>query len=638
MTSVVIETTPMSYRVHVTPAGYVKGTDVSIYRHCQAFNETNWNPRARRFEIKKQYRFYDVKQQKLYLPRYDLPRFLDLLEGAHIHAIIKEVPLSWGKKVEIKIRDWVKPKSKIQADAIEYCVNDDAEMRGLALVPGAGKSSTMDTHIRTPCGWTEMRDIRVGDRVLTPDGAAAKVLALYPQGVREVFKISLADGQTTRCDREHLWPVTLTGDPLDAELMPVYVIDNNLGKKDHYFLVFDEALGEQRAVKVTDIVPDGEEEVQCIEIDHPEHLFIVDDGIITHNTASSLVSAARIGRRTLIKTPILLKQWTASITKFLEVTEDEIYIISGSASVKKLLEEIDKTIFPKFILASLQTLRDYANRKGEYEFYPPIEDFLNLTDVGTVVSDEVHMHFHAVLMTDLVFNPKVYIPMSATFEVTSQDVEPIFNGHFPKAIRFGENQYNRHVMCTCYTYTIPQRMVPKNQFKGAQGYSHNSFEEFFLKNQGLLDRWFDSVAFPIIYAEYVNYALPGEKMLILCYRTDMCEYFVKKLKMAFPDKKVGLYISGSPESVKTDNDYVVSTVKSAGVGFDMPGLISTWITVAADSPPLNKQMFGRLREIDGRAPRLSYTSCLNVGSHVKYQATRYRLFPPIAKSFSTHAL
>ena len=106
----------------------------------------------------------------------------------------------------------------------------------------------------------------------------------------------------------------------------------------------------------------------------------------------------------------------------------------------------------------------------------------------------------------------------------------------------------------------------------------------------------------------------------------------------FPDKIINEFFSGSPESVKTDSDIVISTVKSAGVGFDMPDLITTFVTVAADSPPLNKQMLGRLREIAGRSPRLAYASCLAVESHVKYKDTRERIFPGLSKSFSTISL
>ena len=73
--------------------------------------------------------------------------------------------------------------------------------------PGVGKAQPLHSKILTPGGWTTMGDIRVGDLVVNPQGGVANVIGLYPQGKKEIFKITFADGRTAESCAEHLWEV-----------------------------------------------------------------------------------------------------------------------------------------------------------------------------------------------------------------------------------------------------------------------------------------------------------------------------------------------------------------------------------------------------------------------------------------------
>lgn len=71
--------------------------------------------------------------------------------------------------------------------------------------PGTSKAQPLDAKILTPNGWVLMGDISVGDSVISVDGSATKVLGVYPQGKKKIFKISFSDGSSTECTEEHLW-------------------------------------------------------------------------------------------------------------------------------------------------------------------------------------------------------------------------------------------------------------------------------------------------------------------------------------------------------------------------------------------------------------------------------------------------
>lgn len=70
---------------------------------------------------------------------------------------------------------------------------------------GVGKAVTLDTPILTPQGYIPMRYIKVGSTVYDEEGMSCKVTAVYPQGEKEVYRVTFEDGTFVDCCDEHLW-------------------------------------------------------------------------------------------------------------------------------------------------------------------------------------------------------------------------------------------------------------------------------------------------------------------------------------------------------------------------------------------------------------------------------------------------
>jgi Phage portal protein/LAGLIDADG-like domain len=70
----------------------------------------------------------------------------------------------------------------------------------------------LDAKLATPDGWMSMGDIRVGDQVLGPDGAGRRVLGVYPQGEKQIYRITFSDGASTECCDDHVWAVASNAD------------------------------------------------------------------------------------------------------------------------------------------------------------------------------------------------------------------------------------------------------------------------------------------------------------------------------------------------------------------------------------------------------------------------------------------
>ena len=73
--------------------------------------------------------------------------------------------------------------------------------------PSMGKAQPLDAKVKTPSGWASMGSLQVGDALASLDGAASIVTGVFPQGSRQVYRITFSDGRSTECCAEHLWRV-----------------------------------------------------------------------------------------------------------------------------------------------------------------------------------------------------------------------------------------------------------------------------------------------------------------------------------------------------------------------------------------------------------------------------------------------
>jgi replicative DNA helicase len=73
--------------------------------------------------------------------------------------------------------------------------------------PSMGKAQPLDARVRTVDGWKRMDELREGDALASVDGAPSFVSGVFPQGPREVHRVTFSDGRTCECCAEHLWRV-----------------------------------------------------------------------------------------------------------------------------------------------------------------------------------------------------------------------------------------------------------------------------------------------------------------------------------------------------------------------------------------------------------------------------------------------
>jgi hypothetical protein len=52
-----------------------------------------------------------------------------------------------------------------------------------------------------------MGDLRVGDAIINSQGRTSNVTGMFPQGEKEVFRVTFTDNSTAECCADHLWAV-----------------------------------------------------------------------------------------------------------------------------------------------------------------------------------------------------------------------------------------------------------------------------------------------------------------------------------------------------------------------------------------------------------------------------------------------
>jgi hypothetical protein len=73
---------------------------------------------------------------------------------------------------------------------------------------GLGKFLPVKTLVYTPTGTKKIGDIKIGDKVIGSDGKPYNVIGVFPQGVKETYKITFNDGFSILSGDEHLWSVS----------------------------------------------------------------------------------------------------------------------------------------------------------------------------------------------------------------------------------------------------------------------------------------------------------------------------------------------------------------------------------------------------------------------------------------------
>jgi phosphate starvation-inducible PhoH-like protein len=99
-----------------------------------------------------------------------------------------------------------------------------------------GRAQPLATPVLTPDGWRPIGELAVGDLVIGSNGEPTPVLGVYPQGEKDVYRVTAQDGASTLASGDHLWSVATRDDRRRGKPLRVLTTREMIGnlRANHY--------------------------------------------------------------------------------------------------------------------------------------------------------------------------------------------------------------------------------------------------------------------------------------------------------------------------------------------------------------------------------------------------------------------
>ena len=129
-------------------------------------------------------------------------------------------------------------------DALHDMIDPDSIPRLLAagtieIAPLAymrGRCHPVHTPVLTPDGFRPIGSLTVGDLVIGSNGEPTPVIGVYPQGEKDIYRLTAQDGASTLCSGDHLWAVATRDDRRRGKPLRVLTTREMIGnlRAHHY--------------------------------------------------------------------------------------------------------------------------------------------------------------------------------------------------------------------------------------------------------------------------------------------------------------------------------------------------------------------------------------------------------------------
>ena len=99
-----------------------------------------------------------------------------------------------------------------------------------------GRANSAETPVLTPDGWRPIGSLAVGDLVIGSSGEPTPVLGVYPQGEKDLYRVTTQDGGSVLCTGDHLWAVATRDDRRRGKPLRVLTTTEMIGglRANHY--------------------------------------------------------------------------------------------------------------------------------------------------------------------------------------------------------------------------------------------------------------------------------------------------------------------------------------------------------------------------------------------------------------------
>jgi superfamily II DNA or RNA helicase len=339
-------------------------------------------------------------------------------------------------------------------------------------------------------------------------------------------------------------------------------------------------------------------------------------------TLLTMMAAAKYRQRMCIMLePKYIDQWLKAFDENCIIDKKRICVIGGDVkggttnALRSLLEmaEDGGHIPYDVIIVSTVTFRGYIEAyeacgnatklKEEHGFVVPPYLFFQHLRIGFRVIDEVHENFNLMFRLDCYTHVNNAVSLSATLQSDDAFINNMMRIAYPPHQRFDKGGFNKYVQAYSLHYSVRRPQTIRTLQKGMAAYSHVEFEKSLMKSKEMLNAYFQMTRDSLIYTYDLDYR-QGDRCLVYFATIEMCTLFTEYIEKHYKHLDVRRFVGEDPFENLVTADIIVSTLKSAGTGKDIPQLTTVIMTPAVNSSPTNIQGFGRLRDLNRKDPSL----------------------------------
>lgn len=386
----------------------------------------------------------------------------------------------------------------------------------------------------------------------------------------------------------------------------------------------------------------GEKEAQCISVEHPEHLYITDHFIVTHNTFCAATALSRIGQRVAIVVKAdYIEKWMEDMVKLFDFEDGDVLVGQGSDDIKAILYMAQQgQLNAKVIILSVNSLQPYIKAyedRGEAildEGWPCIPPhFFEALGVGQRLIDEVHGMFHLQFKVDLFTHVPGSISLSATLITKNPLIKRMHLVMHPMHERCPVPPPKKYIDATAVHSMFERTELVARKARGPRGYSHNGLEKVIQENKRMLANYLRVIE-RVLEAGYFRVQRPKKGALIFASTVAMCTIIRDHLRKLYPELRIERYVGtmNDPYENLMEADIKVSTLGSASTGHDIPNLTNVLQTICVDSDQANVQSMGRLRELEEGMTQFHYWVYDDLPKTVEYHESKKIMLRERARS------
>lgn len=350
-------------------------------------------------------------------------------------------------------------------------------------------------------------------------------------------------------------------------------------------------------------------------------------------SAVLIASILRV-RVAIVIQAMYIEQWCKELVALSNIDPNDIMVVQGSPDMKAVIEMgLRGEITEKFIIISNSTLHNFIEHhvrtNGKSRTYGCLpHQLFEVLGVGMRLIDEVHAMFHRNFILDLYTHCPRTLSLSATLVTKSPKVEEMYNVMFPSKSRVDVGAYDAYISVKALMYGLTKPTPLRWLRKGLGSYSQVDYESSILHNRERLGIYLEMIHH-VVFETIIKHHQPRQRMLIFADTVEMCEVICAYLCEQVKQFDTRTFVAKDGIENLLEPDIIVSTLKSAGTGRDIPGLRWTLMTNAVDAPNANLQALGRLRklkEYPAITPEFYYLVCVGIDKHLQYHQYKLECF------------